>query len=197
MLKPIKQTKCKICRTPFTKRNISHKVCSVECSAILGKEINDKKLLKEEVEAIKINNDFQKAKQVNSDTKKLNADFENTKTQTHEYVRLRDEGKNCSSCDVLWNKEFQACHFYKAETNSSIRFDLDNIHGGCKRCNLFLDGNFEGYSLRLPKVLGKERFAALTARFELGKKFTKQWTRTELKEIRQNVSKLKRELRNK
>ena len=82
----------------------------------------------------------------------------NTKNVVHSYVRERDKGKPCISCGANWKPDFQAGHFKKAELYETLRYNLDNIHGQCPRCNLFLDGNVQKYADNLPNRIGKERF---------------------------------------
>lgn len=128
------------------------------------------------------------------DRKSLKNAITTTKHTVHDYVRLRDRGKKCPCCDTEWKPEFQASHFYKAETFETLRFHLDNIHSGCPRCNLFLDGNFDNYALRLPYRIGKERYEKLTELASIDKQFSKVWNIENLKQIRENVTMLKKEL---
>jgi hypothetical protein len=113
-----------------------------------------------------------------------------TKTVVHAYVRKRDEGKNCISCNCQWNNEFQAGHYYAAGSFETLRFNLDNISGQCKQCNLHLEGNFQNYTLNLPKRIGSDRFDNLVKLAEIDKQFSKVWNLENLKEIRENIKKL-------
>jgi hypothetical protein len=113
-----------------------------------------------------------------------------TKTVVHAYVRKRDEGKNCISCNCQWNNEFQAGHYYAAGSFETLRFNLDNISGQCKQCNLHLEGNFQNYTLNLPKRIGSDRFDNLVKLAEVDKQFSKVWNLDNLKEIRENIKKL-------
>jgi hypothetical protein len=113
-----------------------------------------------------------------------------TKTVVHAYVRKRDEGKNCISCNCQWNNEFQAGHYYAAGSFETLRFNLDNISGQCKQCNLHLEGNFQNYTLNLPKRIGSDRFDNLVKLADVDKQFSKVWNLDNLKEIRDNIKKL-------
>src|SRR3954468_4490237 len=61
------------------------------------------------------------------------------------YVRERDKGLPCISCETPWEPAFQAGHFRSRGACPELRFDLDNIHGQCVRCNMHLSGNLLGY----------------------------------------------------
>ena len=56
-----------------------------------------------------------------------------------------------------------ASHYYPKEVKQyrAVRFDLDNIHGGCIRCNKYLSGNLIPYRENLIKKIGLERFERL------------------------------------
>jgi hypothetical protein len=60
-----------------------------------------------------------------------------------------------------------------------VRFDEDNVHLQCERCNSFLSGNLIEYRANLISKIGQERFDQLEARARVTRKFTKD----ELKEI--------------
>ena len=110
-----------------------------------------------------------------------------TKTKVHAFVRNRDEGLNCISCNAPYSDDFQAGHFYPAGSFETLKFHLDNINGQCVQCNLFKDGNFENYSLNLPKRIGVERYQNLVQLAEIDKQFNKVWTIEKLKEIQKQL----------
>lgn len=114
-----------------------------------------------------------------------------TKTIVHACVRERDKGKPCISCGCNWNSDFQAGHYYPAGSFETLKFNLDNIHGQCQKCNLFDSGNFENYTLNLPQRIGLESFESLNHKASIDKQFSKVWNLENLKEIRDNIKKLK------
>ena len=114
-----------------------------------------------------------------------------TKTVVHAYVRKRDQGKACISCNCQWNDKFQAGHYYPGGSFETLKFHLDNINGQCEQCNLFKSGNFENYTLNLPKRIGIDRFDNLVRLASIDKQFSKVWDLENLKEIRENIKKLK------
>ena len=81
------------------------------------------------------------------------------------YIRLRDDGLPCISCGA--NHFEHASHFFPVRGNSQLRFDEDNVHGGCVNCNMFKYGNQYEYGQRLPDRIGQDRFDALLERKRL------------------------------
>jgi protein-arginine kinase activator protein McsA len=110
-----------------------------------------------------------------------------TKTKVHAFVRNRDKGLNCISCNAPYSDDFQAGHFYPAGSFETLKFHLDNIHGQCVQCNLYHSGAFENYSLNLPKRIGLERYQSLVQLAEIDKQFSKVWTVEKLKEIHKKL----------
>lgn len=55
------------------------------------------------------------------------------------YVRLRDLGAKCIyGCGKELHdiRTFDACHYLSTQSYPEATFLLDNIHGGCKSCNI-------------------------------------------------------------
>ena len=77
----------------------------------------------------------------------------------NEYIRARDFGKPCISCGSM--NTSQASHFYSAGKYSLLRFNEDNVHLACLRCNYFLHGNLIPYRENLIKKIGIELFEKL------------------------------------
>jgi hypothetical protein len=96
----------------------------------------------------------------------------------NKYIRLRDAGNLCISCQKKPLKE-NAGHFYNANNHWSVRFDERNVHLQCEHCNTFLSGNLIYYRENLLKKIGIEEFENLSAEAMKTRKFTIE----ELKEI--------------
>lgn len=176
--------KCKHCKKDFERKRINQIVCSYECSISYSKELAIRRKIKEEQKKEKINKEFKAVEIKDKEEKKLKASKINTKTQVHSYIRERDKGKPCISCGTSWNSDFQAGHHYKSETFITLRYNLDNIHGQCKRCNLHLEGAFDNYALNLPNRIGIERYNKLVELASIDKQFEKVWNLENLKEVR-------------
>ena len=96
----------------------------------------------------------------------------------NKYIRERDKNEPCISCKQK-PKKVNAGHFWNANNHWNVRFDEDNVHVQCERCNSYLSGNLLEYRTNLLIKIGAERFKQLEARARLTRKFTKD----ELKEI--------------
>lgn len=135
--------------------------------------------------------DFEKAEKKSKEDSKIKLALANLKTIVHAKVRERDEGKNCISCDAVWNSEFQAGHHYSANSFHTLKFNLDNINGQCVKCNIHLEGNFDNYALNLPKRIGQERYNELVKLAAIDKTFVKIWNIENLKEIKDKIKEFK------
>jgi len=105
------------------------------------------------------------------------------KTQFYfnKYIRLRDNEKPCISCDS-WNTA-HASHFYSAGHYSTMRFNEDNCHASCVRCNTFEHGNLLMYRIRLIRRIGAARVTKLEVLAGYDKRVNHKWNRLELIEI--------------
>lgn len=87
------------------------------------------------------------------------------------YIRLRD-GKDgyfiCISCgNPKPQEQIQAGHYLSAGHNASVRFDEDNVHAQCTRCNMHLSGNQIPYRQNLVKKIGLEAVEKLEMRAKM------------------------------
>lgn len=77
-----------------------------------------------------------------------------------EYIRRRDTGFNfgrCITCQAYITYDTcDAGHYIHGNTKATWLLP-DNIHGQCKRCNLYLSGNGVMYSLKMIDKYGRER----------------------------------------
>lgn len=96
----------------------------------------------------------------------------------NKYIRLRDKGNVCISCQKTPKKE-NAGHFWNANNHYNVRFDENNVHLQCEHCNTFLSGNLINYRENLLKKIGEGEFQLLEAEAKKTRKFTIE----ELKEI--------------
>ncbi len=75
------------------------------------------------------------------------------------WIRKRDEGEGCICCGS--HNQIQAGHYYSAGHHNNLRFEEDNCHSECLRCNYFLSGNLTKYREGLIKKIGIERVERL------------------------------------
>jgi len=87
-------------------------------------------------------------------------------TAFNAYIRARDAGKTCISCDTQLGSEpntFDAGHYRSVGSAPHMRFVEDNCHGQCKHCNNWLSGNHVQYRKRLLERIGLEELEKLEA----------------------------------
>jgi hypothetical protein len=98
-------------------------------------------------------------------------------TTVNAYVRKRDEGQPCISCQRHHKGQYHAGHYLTTGARPELRFELDNINLQCSPCNLHLSGNLILYRVNLIKKIGIERVEWLE-----GPHDPQKWTIDELKE---------------
>ena len=170
-------------------------LCKSKCYPqwLMETEAGKIKMQKAILKATQPRKDFEKAKDTRKEQNTLKNLLINVRMQLHAYIRKRDIGKPCISCGVQWNDSFHCTHFYKSEMYSNLRFDVDNLHGGCPKCNLFLDGNESGYRVGLLNRYGKEFVDALDQKAIQYKKESFKWDISELKAIKKEVQLLNKQ----
>lgn len=100
-----------------------------------------------------------------------------------EWVRRKNADSNgtveCYTCrgKYFW-REVDAGHFVPGRTGS-VLLHPDIVKPQCKRCNIFLRGNYHAYTLRMIDDYGREQVDQwLTLKNKVHK-----WTRAELEDI--------------
>lgn len=151
-----KMKKCAICRAPFQPRSMTHKACGPDCSQILierDKRIKQSKLQRQERAQDKAKLESMKpAKWWKAKAKKA----------MHLYVRCRDAGKQCASCDTILLQlgrpggDYDAGHMRSVGSSKHLEFDERNVFGQCKHCNDHLKGNQLEYERRLRLLKGDQ-----------------------------------------
>ena len=159
--------RCKNCKDKFDPIRFNHKFClKDEC-------------IKAFVEEVKVNQWKTTKKRMKEDLKTTQDWLKETQTIFNKYVRLRDSGLNCISCDKPINGVKHASHYLSSGGHSAVRFHEDNVWVSCYKCNVMLSGNQIEYRKRLIKKIGVERVEWLE---ENGSE-VKKWTIEELKEL--------------
>jgi hypothetical protein len=140
--------------------------------------------------------DMQKAIIDRAENIKLGHLLINVRNICHDYIRTRDNGLNCISCNIPYKLDFQAGHFYKAELISSLKFDEKNINGQCVKCNLRKEGNESGYRIGIIDRFGQEHLTELDNLANLYKQNDFTWNRGQLEETRKYYQKKLKDLKN-
>ena len=168
--------RCKNCREKFIPKYMLQKYCMV----------NDE-CIKHFAEQTKLKAWNEKKKKVKEDLLTVQDYLKLAQQVFNKYIRLRDKGKNCISCDKKALKE-NAGHMYSAGGHFNVRFDENNVHLQCEYCNTFLHGNLLKYRENLVKKIGCEAFEKLTVDSQLTRKFT-------VDELKQLIEKYKQKIK--
>lgn len=107
------------------------------------------------------------------------------------YVRQRDSGRGCVSCDKPDDGSHQrhASHYRSVKACSALRFNPRNIHSSCAQCNTHLSGNLIEYRRRLVERFGQDEVEWLESQNGIVR-----YTIEQLKQIRDEYRKKRREL---
>ena len=182
--------KCKVCRSPFEPRSMTHVACSPDCAKVHGAAVAVKQRAK-------------KARQERAETKAKLAEYETIpqlKARLQEvfnlYCRLRDDlaGYPCICCGK-WPKgdasltggQWDACHWKGRGAHDHLRFNEDNVHRGLKYCNKYGHTDYRG---GLVKRIGIDRVLALEADHAVVK-WTREWLREKIEHYKRQVRELK------
>lgn len=148
----LNKRKCAECGIVFQKIAMLQNCCSIPCAVERSHKLNKKKREKELGDKVK---EMKVGLMKRGDWLKLLQATFNT------YIRKRDEGQNCISCDTpMKNRKGDASHFY-ATTYTGLRFNEDNVHLACVTCNQFKHGNLQEYRPRLISKIGLCRVTQL------------------------------------
>lgn len=169
----MKKPKCKYCKQEYTKLHFNQKWClESECISKAKQEQWSKEKAKRKKELLTVQDYIKLAQQV-----------------FNKYIRLRDKGNVCISCQKPINGVKHASHYLSAGGHSNIRFHEDNVWVSCYKCNVMLSGNPTEYRKSLIKKIGIERVEWL----ENNSHVEKKWTIDELKEI---IEEYKKKIKN-
>tara|TARA_R110000868_G_C10688812_1_gene748108 strand:+ start:183 stop:698 length:516 start_codon:yes stop_codon:yes gene_type:complete len=158
--------RCKNCKDKFEPISFNQKFCfKDEC-------------LKAFIEKIKLEKWKETKTRMKNDIKTTQDWLKEAQTIFNKYVRLRDMGLVCVSCQQPPKKK-NAGHYFSQGGHSNVRFDEDNVHLQCEHCNTFLSGNLLNYQIGIQKRIGAQKLLELQERAHL----TKKWTIDELKQI--------------
>ncbi|WP_313471242.1 recombination protein NinG [Atlantibacter hermannii] len=181
--KPPKPKKCKCCPEKFIPRTTTQTVCSPKCALQLAKQLSSRKQ-KQQEKAERAAWNKRKA-----DVKPLKHWEDATQRVVNDYIRERDRDLPCISCGTWVTVQWEAGHFRSRGAASHLRYNEDNIHKQCHRCNAELSSNAIPYRAALVVKIGPERVEALE-----NNNTPHRYTREELKSIRMHYRALMREL---
>lgn len=169
--------RCKNCKEKFEPARFNMKYClKDECVRVFVEEVKNKT--------------WKKTKQkMQQDLETVQDYIKMAQIIFNKYIRLRDKGQVCISCQKKPLKE-NAGHFFNANNHYNVRFDERNVHLQCEHCNTYLSGNLLEYRTNLINKIGNSEFIILEAEARKTRKFTKE----ELKELMAEYKKKCKEL---
>lgn len=146
------------------------KFCSIEHAGKYGIEASQKALKKElDRQKSKDRAEQKKQRRINRKRKeklKTVSDYiKEAQICVNKYIRERDYGKPCISCGSTPSQKYggtmEAGHYRSRGAASHLRFNTNNIHLQCVKCNRYKSGNAVDYRLGLIRKIGIEKVEAL------------------------------------
>ena len=169
--------RCKNCKEKFEPIRFNQKYCL------------NKMCVDAWVQEVKVKNWQKKKKKMQEDLETVQDLVKAAQLVFNKFIRLRDKDELCISCKQV-PKKVNAGHFYNANNHWNLRFDEDNVHVQCERCNSYLSGNLIEYRQNLLTKIGLERFGQLEAKARVTRKFTKDELKELIKKYKKKVSEL-------
>jgi len=172
----MRHKKCKICKEKFQPKRPLQMVCSYICAqqyAAQQKQKSWKKEKKERKEKLKTRsehlNDLQKV--------------------FNKYIRLRDKDNPCISCGSYSKQQYDAGHYRSVGAHHELRFNENNCHKQCRKCNSYWGGNLIEYRKGLINKIGIEEVEFLERNDHPPLKLT-------VEEIKENLSQFQKKIKN-
>lgn len=148
--------RCKVCRSLFVPRSITHKACGTGCAVVIAEDerkSHDRKADRVRKVALKTRQQHLKEAQA-----AFNA-----------FIRERDAAEPCISCGRHHTGSYDAGHYRSVGAQPALRFDESNVHKQCVPCNQHKGGNVVEYRIRLVQKIGPEAVALLEVEHEPAK----------------------------
>lgn len=135
--------KCRVCKKEFEPVYSSvQMVCSTNCAYKYTKQ--------------KTKKDKADLKKRKNDLKTYGQHLNELQTIFNKWVRLRDKGQNCISCQKSCKKE-NAGHYRSVGSCPALRFEPLNVHLQCEYCNTYQHGNLIMYRKNLINKIGLDK----------------------------------------
>lgn len=176
--------RCKICGDKFEPKYFLQKSClNPPCILAWNKKAIEKKQKEDKKK-------WNRKKKKIKDSLKTKSDYLNELQKIfNQFIRLRDKGSVCISCQKPPKKE-NAGHYRSVGACPELRFEELNVHLQCEHCNTYLHGNAIEYRKNLINKIGLKKVEWIEKDHE-----TKHYTVPELKEMkkyyRNKINKLK------
>jgi len=155
-----KPKKCPICSTEYLPWSSTQKVCSDwQCGLAFSRQQEGEKQARKIRKQEKLQRiEWNKRK---ADLKPLKHWEDLTQRVVNDFIRLRDKHLPCISCGTWETVQWEAGHYRSRKAASQIRYNEDNIHKQCHRCNVELSANQQQYRIFLMAKIGAQRVEAI------------------------------------
>lgn len=182
----LKPKPCKDCKKEFQPFKPMQSRC-VPCAIKKGQK--DAQRQREKVQEAS-RKAFNKETKQRRDKLKTRGDWaKEAQTEFNRYIRGRDYGNACISCDGKTGAKMNAGHYLTVGAHPEMRYEELNCNLQCEHCNSHLSGNIVEYRKRLIIKIGADKLDWLEGPHE-----AKKYTIDDLKEIKRKYAKLAREL---
>ncbi len=136
----------------------------VVCSPMCAQTLAERKRLKQEANTKR--HERAKVARAKESIKTIPQLTREAQTAFNAYIRYRDSGKCCISCGTQLPKEavggaYDCGHYRSVGSAPHLRFNEDNAHGQCKKCNRYGSGMAVDYRIGLIARIGLERVERL------------------------------------
>ena len=169
--------KCKNCKDEFQPKQFNRKYCTKD-------ECNDLYFEFLKAQMFKKLNKEKKEKKKKAET--VQSLMNSTQKVYNSWIRKRDAGQPCISCQNPNPKKVNAGHYIASGKSKFLSFNEFNVNLQCEYCNTHLHGNLLEYRINLIKKIGIERVEYL----EENRHITKKYLRSELLAITKKYKKL-------
>jgi hypothetical protein len=169
-----KRKRCKQCKKLYKPINSFQSTCSPSCAIEYTKDKQNRKDVFKSAIAADRKEIKGKLRQLGKSdrSKALRA----AQKAFNAFIRERDKQFNCISCGNklqiftgVKGQLFDCGHYRSTGSAPHLRFNEDNAHAQCVRCNRYLSGNVERYRDGLKVRIGQKRLDELESNNEVVK----------------------------
>lgn len=150
--------KCKSCGVKFTPTKFLQKFCLLneECQDAAIKFVLDNNRRLAEKKEKKEWNDKKAEMKVDTHAKEYKAALQNEVNKLSKMIDLKFGYNSCIDCDKPYGKQQDAAHLHSRGANSTLRYNLDNLHSASSQCNQWSNVHDYNYKIGLERRYGKE-----------------------------------------
>ena len=121
--------KCKHCKAPATLKIQMANYCSVDCAYKRARQLQDKAKAEKERKAKQEHRQRKEAVKARSEW------LSQAQAVFNHYIRLRDKGLPCISCQRHHQGQYHAGHYLAVGASPELRFTELNVHKQFAPCN--------------------------------------------------------------